>query len=144
MHMIFVRISYMRVIAKLIAINSLSIFLVSLFLPGLHVSGGFTSFIIGGVLLTIASTIIDPIIKIITLPFNILTLGFLSFLTTLAALFLITIFYGDIRVSAFTFEGFTFAGIVIQKIQLSYLLSFVVISATIYFLSALIEWLFSK
>ena len=144
MHMIFVRISYMRTIARLIAINSLSLFLVSLFLSGLHVSGGFTSFIIGGVLLTIASTIIDPIIKIITLPFNILTLGFLSFLTTLAALFLITIFYGDIRVSAFTFEGFTFAGIVIQKIQLSYLLSFVVISATIYFLSALIEWLFSK
>src|SRR3989338_11683359 len=132
----------MKAIVRLIAINSLSIFLVSLFLPGLHVSGGCACCIIVGTLLTITSTILDPIIKIITLPFNILTLGFLSFLTTLAALFLITTFYGSIRVSAFTFEGFTFAGIVIQKIQLSYLLSFVVISATIYFLSALIEWLF--
>ena len=136
MHMIFVRISYMRAIARLIAINSLSIFLVSLFLPGLHVSGGFTSFIIGGTLLTITSTILDPIIKIITLPFNILTLGFLSFLTTLAALFLITTFYGSIRVSAFTFEGFTFAGIVIQKIQLSLPLSFI--------LGKLIDSLFSQ
>ena len=144
MHMIFVRISYMRAIARLIAINSLSIFLVSLFLPGLHVSGGFTSFIIGGTLLTITSTILDPIIKIITLPFNILTLGFLSFLTTLAALFLITTFYGSIRVSAFTFEGFTFAGIVIQKIQLSYLLSFIVISATIYIFGKTFDSLFSK
>ena len=134
----------MRAIAKLIAINSLSIFLVSLFLPGLHVSGGFTSFIIGGTLLTIASTILDPIVKIITLPFNILTLGFLSFLTTLAALFLITIFYENIRISAFTFEGFTFAGIVIQKIQLSYLLSFIVISATIYIFGKIFDSLFSK
>ena len=134
----------MRAIARLIAINSLSLFLVSLFLSGLHVSGGFTSFIIGGVLLTVAATILNPIVKIVTLPFNILTLGFLSFLTTFVALFLITIFYGNIQVSAFTFEGFTFAGIAIQKIQLSGLLSLVVISATIYFLSALIEWLFSK
>jgi len=134
----------MRAIARLIAINSLSIFLVSLFLPGLHVSGGFTSFIIGGTLLTITSTILDPIIKIITLPFNILTLGFLSFLTTLAALFLITTFYGSIRVSAFTFEGFTFAGIVIQKIQLSLPLSFIVISVTIFILGKLIDSLFSQ
>src|SRR3989344_188971 len=101
----------MKAIVRLIAINSLSIFLVSLFLPGLHVSGGFTSFIIGGVLLTVAATILNPIVKIVTLPFNILTLGFLSFLTTFVALFLITIFYGNIQVSAFTFEGFTFAGI---------------------------------
>ena len=134
----------MKAIARLIAINSLAIFLVSLFLPGLHVSGGFTSFIIGGALLTIAATFLDPIIKIITLPFNILTLGFLSFLTTLAALFLITIFYGDIRVSAFTFEGFTFAGIVIQKIQLSLPLSFIVISATIYIFGKVLDSLFSR
>lgn len=134
----------MKAIARLVAINSLSIFLVSLFLPGLDVSGGFTSFIIGGALLTIAATFLDPIIKIITLPFNILTLGFLSFLTTLAALFLITIFYGNITVSAFTFEGFTFAGIVVQKIQLSYLLSFIVISATIYFLGKVLDSLFSS
>ena len=134
----------MRAIARLIAINALSLFLVSLFLPGLHVSGGFTSFIIGGALLTIAATFLDPIIKIVTLPFNILTLGFLSFFTTLAALFLISAFYGDIRISAFTFEGFAFAGIVIQKIQLSLPLSFVVISATIYVLGKLIDSLFSK
>lgn len=134
----------MKAIIRLIAINSLSIFLVSLFLPGLHVSGGFMSFIIGSALLTIASTILDPIIKIITLPFNILTLGFLSFLTTLAALFLITVFYGNIKVSAFTFEGFTFAGVIIQKIQLSGLLSFIVISATIYISGRLLDSLFSK
>ena len=134
----------MRAIARLIAINSLSIFLVSLFLPGFHVSGAFTSFIIGGALLTIAATFLDPIMKIITLPFNILTLGFLSFLTTLAALLLITVFYGNIGVSAFTFEGFTFAGIVIQKNQLSLPLSFIVISATIYLLGKVLDSVFSS
>lgn len=133
----------MKAIARLIAINALSLFLVSLFLPGLQVTGGFTSFVIGGVLITIVSTILDPIIKIITLPFNIITLGFLSFLTTLSALFIITIFYGNIQILAFTFEGFTFTGVVIQKIQLSRLLSFVVISATIYFLGKFLDSLFS-
>lgn len=134
----------MKAIARFIAVNSLALFLTSLFLPGLKVSDGFMSFVIGGVLIAVISTILDPIIKILTLPFNILTFGFLSFLTTLAALFLITLFYKSISVTAFAFDGLVFAGIVVQRIQLSYLLSLVVISATIYLLGKLLDSLFSK
>ncbi|MEK6819348.1 MAG: phage holin family protein [Nanoarchaeota archaeon] len=133
----------MRPIARLIAINSLSLFLTSIFLPGLQITGGFMSFTIAGTLFAIALTILDPIIKVITLPFNILTLGLLSFLSTLAALFLISFIYGNVTVSAFTFEGFAFWGIEIQRIQLSYLLSLLVISATIYILNKVIDSLFS-
>ncbi|OGH16693.1 MAG: hypothetical protein A3C30_01115 [Candidatus Levybacteria bacterium RIFCSPHIGHO2_02_FULL_40_18] len=134
----------MKAVLRLIVINALSLFLVSLFLPGLTVSGGFTGFLISGLLLTIASTILDPIIKILTLPFNLLTLGFLSFLTTLSALFLMSLFYKNISVSAFTFEGLNFMGIVIQEIQFSDLLSFIVISATIYILGRILDSLFAK
>lgn|SRR3989344_1403268 len=134
----------MKAIARLIAINSLSLFLASLFLPGLKINGEIITFIYAGAILAIISTLIDPIVKLLTLPFHILTLGLLSFLTTLVSLFLITIFYKDVRVSDFTFGGISVLGLTIDKVFVSGFLSFVVISATIYLLNKLINWVFSK
>jgi len=127
---------------RVVATNSLSIFLTSLFLSGLQVSGGFNSYIVAGALLAIFETLLAPIVKILTLPFNILTLGLLSFLSTLAALFVLTMFYSKITVTAFTFNGFSFLGLSIGDVQFSTFLSFVVISATIYFVNKLVSYIF--
>lgn len=133
----------MRGLVSRIAINALSLFLVSLVFSGLRVQGGFTNYLIAGALLTVFSAILDPIIKIITLPFNILTLGLLSFLSTLAALLVLTSVFPKVAVSAFVFTGFSFLGLTIGQIHFSLFLSFVAISATIYFLNKLVAWLFS-
>lgn len=133
----------MHELARRISVNSLSLFLVSLLFSGLVIRGVFVNYIIAGALLAVFSVLLDPIIKALTLPFNILTLGLLSFLTILAALFLLTIFYPNVSVAAFTFPGFSFLGLTIGAIHFSRLLSFVVISATIYFSNRLINWLFS-
>lgn len=134
----------MRELIKRIVTNALSLFLVSLFLSGLSISGGFESFLIAGALLAIFATVLDPIVRIVTLPFNILTLGLLSFLTTLVALFGVTFFYPSVSIHAFTFAGISFLGLSIAKIQFSHFLSFVVISATIYFLNKAIAFLFKS
>lgn len=133
----------MRELFKKIALNSFSLFLVSLLFSGLTISGGFINFLIAGGLLALFSIILDPIVKVVTLPFNILTLGLLSFLTVLVALFALTIFYPNVAVNAFTFNGFSLLGLSIGKIAFSRFLSFVVISATIYFTNKLIAWVFS-
>ena len=133
----------MHDLARKIATNALSLFLVSLLFTGLSISGGFMNYLIAGALLAVFSTILDPIVKVVTLPFNILTLGLLSFLTILVALFVLTVFYTSVTVNAFTFNGLSFLGLSIGHINFSRLLSFVVISATIYFANKLIDWLFS-
>lgn len=134
----------MKTLLAKIAINTLSLFLVSLLFSGLRISGGFTNFLIAGALLTLFSTILDPIVKIVTLPFNLLTLGLLSFLTTLAALFVTTLFFSALSVHAFTFDGFSAFGISIGRIHFSSLLSLIVISATIYILNRALAYLFDR
>lgn len=134
----------MRELLKRVATNALSLFLVSLLFSGLSISDGFINFLIAGSLLAIFSIILDPIVRIVTLPFNLLTLGLLSFLTTLVALFVLTIFYSNVSVHAFTFQGISFFGLSIGKIQFSRLLSFVVISATIYFVNKALAFLFES
>lgn len=132
----------MRALASKIAINSLSLFLVSLLFSGLQISGGFTNFLIAGALLALFSTLLDPVVRIITLPFNLLTLGFLSFLTTLVALFFLGMFFPAVSVQAFTFDGFSAFGISIGKVHFSLLLSFIVVSATIYIVNRGFGYLF--
>ena len=124
--------------------NALSIFLISIAVAGLHVNGGFISYIVAGLLLAVFNIILDPIVKIFTLPFNILTLGLLSFLTTLASLFLLTVVYPNVTVSNFTFQGVSLLGLTIGQIQFGGILSYVVISATIYFLNKIINSVFSN
>ena len=112
----------MRTLLSRIFTNSLSIFLVSLVFSGLSVSGGFINYVIAGALLSVLSIVLDPIIKAITLPFHILTLGLISFLTTLVALFIVTIFFKSVEVHAFIFPGFSSVGLTIGTSQFSNLL----------------------
>ncbi len=134
----------MRGLVKRVATNALSLFLVSLLFSGLSISGGFINFLIAGALLAVFTTVLDPIVRIVTLPFNILTLGLLSFLTTLVALFALTLFYSNATVHAFTFMGISFLGLSIGKIVFSRFLSFVVISATIYLSDRFLNFLFES
>lgn len=134
----------MKQLLASIALNSLSIFLTSLLFSGLQVTGGITSFITAGLLLTLLIALLDPIVKIITLPFNIITLGLLSFLSTLAALFVLTFFYSSIKVYPFIFDGISFLGLTIKEMEFSLLLSFIVISATIYFVNKLLGFILEQ
>jgi putative membrane protein len=132
----------MRSIVSRIATNALAIFIASLLFSGITVTGGLVNHLIAGALLSFFSIFLDPIVKAITFPLHILTLGLLSFLTTLASLFVVTLVFDPVSVTAFVFDGFSFAGLTIGRIEASRLLSFVVVSATIYFVNKAINWVF--
>ncbi len=134
----------MRELLRRTFVNSLSIFIVSLFLSGLVIRGGFASYVVAGFLLAVLSIFLDPIVKLFTMPFNILTLGLLSFLTTLVSLFILNFIYHNISITSFTFNGVSFLGLKASHIYVGGILSYVVISATIYFCAKLINFAFSN
>lgn len=68
----------MHLILRLI-INMIALFVVAYFVPGVHVSGVFGAFI-AAVILGIANTIIKPILIVLSLPLEILTLGLFTFI----------------------------------------------------------------
>lgn len=134
----------MKQILKNILVNSFAIYITSLIFSGLIIKNGLSTLLIGGLLLAVISTILKPIVGIITLPFNLISFGLFSFITTLVSLLLITYFYNNIRISGFEFSGVSLWGFEIKRIFLSQILSFIVISATIYLINKAIYWLFSK
>lgn len=60
-------------------ISSLAIFVTAYLLPGVRLKDFFTAVVVA-IVLGIVNTIIKPIIIILTLPFNILTLGLFTFI----------------------------------------------------------------
>lgn len=63
-------------------LNAFVLYLTMSFIPGLHIASGTRGYVdalIGAVVLAVINKVIKPIITILTLPINILTLGLFSF-----------------------------------------------------------------
>lgn len=134
----------MKAILRNVLLYAFALFIASILFDGLVLHGGLRTLIVGGILLSIGYKIIKPVLSIISLPFNMISLGLFSTLILAFILFLITLIYPPIEVVPFTFSGLSFWGIEVKRFYVSLLLSYVLISVTIYLITKLINWLFSK
>jgi putative membrane protein len=67
----------MHIILRLI-VNAAALFVVAYFVPGVHVTGIIGAFV-AAIILAIVNTIIKPILIVLSLPIEILTLGLFTF-----------------------------------------------------------------
>jgi len=81
-------------------LSAIALVIVANYVPGFHVNSFATALIVA-VILGIINTLIKPIILILTLPINILTLGLFTFVINALLLLLVARF-----VPGFTIEGF--------------------------------------
>lgn len=89
----------MRFILEIL-LTGLAVVLASYFVPGVQVNGYFTAIIVG-VLLALANATIGFILRLLTFPINILTLGLMSFIITVLMVLLV-----DKFVVGFSTAGF--------------------------------------
>jgi putative membrane protein len=127
-----------------ILFNSFSIYLISQAVSGMKVSGGLISYLIGGLALTLLFVLLKPILKILTLPLNIITLGMFSFVINVIIFYLLTVFVTSITISAFTFPGLSFSGFIIPSFYLNTLFSFILISFLQSVVVSFLTWLIKK
>src|SRR5579859_3868108 len=95
----------MKTIIRSILFYSFSLYIASgLFPAGLKITGGIQTLFTGGVILSLMSFILRPIVHIIAFPISILTLGLFSFIVNVFLLFLMTRFVTHISIHAFIIE----------------------------------------
>lgn len=134
----------MKSIVRRIVFYSVALFLVAQALEGVKIGGGLTTYAVGGVVLSILFLLVKPILNIVTLPLNIATLGLFSFLTNSIILYLLTILVPNIAISAFKFNGFSFWGFVIPKLQINNFFAFIVASVLLSLILGFLKWLMKK
>ncbi|MDA3815368.1 MAG: phage holin family protein [Patescibacteria group bacterium] len=106
-------------IAILIFSNSLAIFVAAKIVDGIEIETSWKNYLIAGALLGIVNTFIRPVIKLLSLPFIIITLGFFTIVINVALLFIVSFI-----IPTFNIEGIfaAFWGVLIISI-VNYLIS---------------------
>lgn len=134
----------MRAILRNILLYAFGIYLTQLIFTGLVLHGDLQAYLIAGLLLAIGFKILKPILSLISIPFNMLSLGLFSIVIIAFILFIITLLYPPLEVRPFIFPELTLWGITVHKFYVSLILSYCLISATIYLITKLINWLFGN
>lgn len=130
----------MKGIVRSVVINAGVLYILSQLLGGVKVIGGIPTFLFAGVVFYLISLTVKPILQILTLPFNLATLGMFSIITNAILLYLLTVLVPQIIVSAFTFPGASVAGFVIPKIYFSTLFAYIISAFILSTITSIIQW----
>ena len=131
----------MKSFLRKVIFSSLSLFFLSVVVSGVKIAGGFWTYALGGFILTLLHTVLRPILGIITLPINFISLGLFSYITNALLLYIVTVLIPEISIKAFTFHGTSLAGFVIPKFYFNSFFSYIVSSVILSLLQSGIEWI---
>ena len=131
----------MKVVLRYFLINLASLWLTTVLIPGLSVTGGFKSLLIGAVVFALINILLVPVLKVILLPLNLLTLGLFAWITNVIALYALTTIISQFKLMPFAFEGFDFYGFTIPAIYLSTLWVAIIASLLIGLITHFLQWL---
>lgn len=126
---------------KKTVIHAASFYIAPFVVSGLKVQGDAATYIAAGFVLTLVSFIIKPLVVLLTLPFNILTLGFFSLFINALMLYIVTLFVPQITVSAFVLESITIVGIKTPEIAFNTFFAFVACAFVLSFVSGLLSYI---
>lgn len=122
----------MRSLFKNILSNYINLFLISNFIVrGLQIKGGFEGYTKSVLILSVVFPLLKPILKIVLIPINFLTLGLFNFLLSAILIYLLTLIVPEFSISPSIFMGF----------QLGRYVSIVLVAILLYLLNRIFRWL---
>lgn len=131
----------MKSLLRSILFYTVALYLVVTYIPGIKLKGGIEIMISAGILLSILMIFVRPLIKIVTLPINILTLGIFSGFASVIILFLLTRFIDQLSIQAWTLARFEYQGFVIPKTYISTFWTYILVSSIISVITNALNWL---
>lgn len=131
----------MKKLLRYFLINLVSLWAATQIIPGLTYTGGAKSLIVGGIAFMAINFVLVPLLKILLLPLNLLTLGLFAWITNVLALYALTTVVSDFQLVPYTFNGANFNGLVVPAYELSPFLVAVVASFLIGFITQFLQWL---
>jgi putative membrane protein len=112
--------------------------------PGLSYEGGFRTLAIGAVGLMAMNLVVIPLLRVVFLPLNILTLGIFTWVINVIALYLLTTMIPQFKLIPYNFPGAEFLGINLPAQNLTVLWVAIIASFMIGFAGRFFHWLTSK
>lgn len=100
----------MKTVLRYFLINLGAIYVTTQVIRGLSYDGGLKTLLIATAVFTIINMVLIPLLKILLLPLNLLTLGIFSWIANVLGLYFLTRVVPDLHLSSFYFPGFQIGG----------------------------------
>ena len=130
----------MKKIFRHFAIDTLTLYAVSLFTTGLVFEKGLTTILLAGVGLTVASLLARPVINLLLLPINLITFNLFKWVSSAIALYLVTLVIPGFKITHFYFAGMVSSLFTIPPFSLGGILSYAAFAFIISFITSSIYW----
>lgn len=131
----------MKTLLRYFLINLVSLYATTKYLPGLTYAGGFRSLAIGALAFMLINFILVPLLKLLFLPLNLLTVGLFAWLINVLALYALTTIVSDFQLLPYNFPGTHFLGVTLPATELSAFWVAVVASFIIGVITHFLQWL---
>jgi putative membrane protein len=134
----------MKPLLRSILINLLVFYLCGIIYPGFVIKHDFKVLVSAAVVWFFLNKFVKPIIKLLLLPINLITLNLFSWVVSMVTLFLLQMLVGDIHISAYSFPGVNFEGFIVPPIYINIFFSYLITSTLLNTLVNTIKWLIAK
>ena len=134
----------MRRFLRLALLNSISLFVVSAFYPGLIVTPLLTGIVYAGAVFTLINYLVKPIVKLLLLPINLVTLGLFRWLSNVLILLTLTRLLSTVSVVPAVIPSLAYQGFVVPQIAMVFPASLIISSFLLSFVFTLLNWLLTK
>lgn len=111
------------------------------FIPGLTNTGGIKTLIFSTIILSLINTFVKPIITLLLLPINLITLGTFKWLVNVLVILILTAIVANLKLNSFTFPGIDYQGFIIPKFVVSNFFVLVLSSACFSITNIFLFWL---
>lgn len=132
-----------KVIKKYILV-ALCLHFLTLIVPAFRINGPWYDIFYSSFILTLLLIIFKPIINLIMLPLNILTLNLSSWILNILIFYLWTRLVPNISISAWEFQGIKMGIISLSPMDFPYITTLIIVSILFILLLQLTNWLFHK
>lgn len=131
----------MKTLIRTILINIGALWVASSVMPSFVISGGIPGFLLGALAFMAAGIFLTPLIKILLLPLNLLTMGIFAWLSNVLVLYFLTTVVPNFKLLPYHFEGLNYQGFIVPEISLTVFQVAIVVSFLIGFIIHLCRWL---
>jgi len=109
------------------------------YFPGFKLTAGYERVFLLAFLISILNTFVKPLIKLILLPLNIITLGFFNWLSIFIVFFIATVYVKGVEIIGFTYSGFYSDLFTINDMKVHRYLSYLLSSLFVYIIYKLVK-----
>lgn len=131
----------MKSLLRNFLIHLMTIWFVTVILPGFSYEGGIKTLVLAAAGLMLINIMVVPLLKIMFLPLNLLTLGLFTWVINVVGLYMLVTIVPAVKLMPYSFPGANIDGIVIPSADLNTLMVAILASFLVGFTSHFLQWL---